>query len=56
MLSLLMDMIKDSQSTQSNACSIFTIYLKKDARDRVHVLAHKHQSFYEFSLSFLVEV
>ena len=47
-LSLLMSMIKHSQSTQSNKFAISLQYLKKEARDGVHFLhADKHQKFYK---------
>ena len=56
-LSLLMGMIKHSQSTQSNKFAISLQYLKKEVRDGVHFLhADKHQSFYKLALSFLMEV
>ena len=42
-LSLLIGMIKHSQSTQSNKVLIFLQYLKKEVRDEVHFLhADKH--------------
>ena len=45
-LSLLMDMIKHSQSTQINKFAISLQYLKKEVRDGVHFLhLDKHQSF-----------
>ena len=37
-LSLLMGMIKHSQSTQSNKLAISLQYLKKEVRDEVHFL------------------
>ena len=56
-LSLLMGMIKQSQSTQSNKFAISLKYLKKEVRNGVHFLhADKHQSFYNLVLSFLMEV
>ena len=56
-LSLLMGMIKHSQSTQSNKFAKSLQYLKKEVRERVHFChAHKHQSFYKLALSFLMEV
>ena len=56
-LSLLMGMIKHSQSTQSNKFAISLQYLKKEVRDRVHFLhADKHESLYKLALSFLMEV
>ena len=57
MLSLLIDMIKHSQSTQSNKFAVFLQYLKKEVRNGVSFLhADKHQSFYKLTLSFLMEV
>ena len=57
MLSLLMDMVKHSQSTQSNKFAISVQYLKKEVRNGVHFLhADKNQSFYNLALSFLMEV
>ena len=51
-LSLLMGMIKHSQSTQSNKFAISLQYLKKEVRNGVHFLhADKHQSFYKLALS-----
>ena len=56
-LSLLMGMIKHSQSTQSNKFAISLQYLKKEVRNGVHFLhADKHQSFYKLALSFLMVV
>ena len=56
-LSLLMGMIKHSQSTQSNKFAISLQYLKKEVRDEVHFLhADKQQSFYKVALSFLMKV
>ena len=50
-----MDMIKYSQSTQSDKFAIFSQYLRKEVRDGVHFLhADKHQSFYKLALSFLI--
>ena len=55
-LSLLMGMIKYSQSTQSNKFTISLQYLKKEVWNGVHFLhADKHQSFYKLALSFLIE-
>ena len=52
-----MDMVKHSQSTQSNKFAISSQYLKKEVRDGAHFLhADKHQSFYKLALSFLMEV
>ena len=57
MLSLLMDMVKNSQSTQSNKFAVSLQYLKKEVRNGVHFLhADKHQSFYKLTLSILMEV
>ena len=56
-LSLLISMIKHSQSIQSNKFARSLQYLKNEARDGVHFLhADKHQSFYKLALSFLMEV
>ena len=45
-LSLLMEMIKHSQSTQINKFATFLQYLKNEVRDGVHFLhLDKHQSF-----------
>ena len=56
-LSLLMGMIKHSQSTQSNKCAISLQYPKKGFRNEVHFLhADKHQSFCKLALSFLMEM
>ena len=42
-LSLLMGMIKHSQSTQSNKFAVYLQYLKKEVRNGVHFLhADKH--------------
>ena len=55
-LSLLMGMIKHSQSTQSNKFSLSLQYLKKEVRDGVHFLhADKHQCFYKLALYLLME-
>ena len=57
MLSLLLDMVKNSQSTQSNKFAVSLQYLKKEVRNGVHFLhADKHQSFYKLTLSILMEV
>ena len=46
MLSVLMDMIKHSQSTQSNKFAISLQYIKKEVRDGIDFLhTDKHQSF-----------
>ena len=56
-LSLLMGMIKHSQSTQSNKFTISLQYLKKEVRNGVHFLhADKHKSFHKLASSFLMEV
>ena len=56
-LSLLMGMMKHSQSTQSNTFAMSLQYLKKEVRDGIYFLyADKHQSFYKLALSFLMEV
>ena len=55
-LSLLLGMIKDSQSTQSNKLAISLQYLKKQVRKGVHFLhSDEHQSFYKLGLLFLME-
>ena len=56
-LSLLMDMNKHSQITQSNKFVISLQYLEKKVSNGVHFLhADRHQSFYKLTLSFLMEV
>ena len=56
-LLLLMGIVKHSQSTQSNKFAISLQYLKKEVRNRVHILhKDKHQTFYKLGISFLVEV
>ena len=56
-LSLLMDMIKHSHSTQSKKFAMSLQYLKKEVRDGVHYLhVDKHQSFNKVTLSFLLKV
>ena len=56
-LSLLMGMIRHSQSTRSNKFAISLQYLKKELMDGAHFLhAHKHQSFHKLALSFFMEV
>ena len=48
-LSLLMGMIKHSQSTQINKFAISLQYLKNEVRERVHFLhLDEHQSFYNW--------
>ena len=55
-LSLLMGMIKHSQSTQSNKFAIALQYLEKRSQG-VHFLhADEHQSFYKSELLFLIKV
>ena len=50
-LSLLMGMIKHSQSTQINKFAISLQYLKKEVKEGVHFLhLDKHQSFYKLAL------
>ena len=50
-LSLLMDMMKHSQSTQINKFAISLQYLKKKVREGVHFLhLDKYQSFYKLAL------
>ena len=56
-LSLLIVIIKHSQSTQSNKFAIYLQYIKKEISNGIHFLhADKHQSFYKLALSFLMEV
>ena len=56
-LSLLMGMIKHSESSQSNRLAITLQYHKKEVRDAVHFLhGVKHQRFYKLGLLFLMEV
>ena len=56
-LSLLMGMIRHSQSTQSKEFAISLQYLKREIRDGVHFMyTYKHRSFYKMALSFLMEV
>ena len=55
-LSLLMGIIKHSQSTKSNKFAISLQYLKKEVRDGFHVLHADKQNFYKFILLFLMEV
>ena len=53
----MMGMIKHSQRTQSNKLAISLQYHKKEVMNGVHFLhAGKHQSFYQLSLLFLMEV
>ena len=50
-LSLLMDMINHSQSTEINKLTISLQYLKKEVREVVHCLhLDKHQSSYKLTL------
>ena len=56
-LSLLMDMIKHSLSSQSNTFEISLQNLRKEVRDKVHFLhADKHETFCKMAFSFLMEV
>ena len=56
-LSLLIGMIKHSQSTESNKFAISLQCLRKEVSNGVHSLhADKHQSFYKLTLSFFMEV
>ena len=56
-LSLLLGMIKHSQSTQGNRFHISLQYLKKEDMKGVHVLhTAEHQSFYKLGLLFLMEM
>ena len=55
-LSLLMGMIKHSQSTQSNKFAIYLQYLKEEVSNGVHFLhADEHQSFCKL-VSFLMGI
>ena len=57
MLSILMDMVKHSQSTENNKFAIPSQYLKKEVRDGIHFLhANKHQSYYKLTNLSLMEV
>ena len=57
MLSLLMGMIKHSQSSQNKKVPISLQYLRKEVRNGVHFLhAVKHQSFCKLALLILMEV
>ena len=56
-LSLLIDMIRHSQSNQSNKFAISLQYLKKEVKNGDQFLhADKHENFYNLALSFLMEV
>ena len=56
-LSLLIDLIKHSQSTQRNKFAISLQYLKKEIRNWVYFFhADKHQSFYKLTLSLFIEM
>ena len=56
-LSLLMDMIKRSQSTQSNKFAISLQDVEKDVRNGANFLyTDKHQSLYKLALYFLMKV
>ena len=56
-LSFLMDMIKNSQITQSNKFAIYLQYLKKEVRNWGNLwYADTLESFYKLVLSFLMEV
>ena len=56
-LSLLMGVVKHSESTQSNKFAISLQHFKREVRDRTYFLhADKHQGFYELTLKFLMEV
>ena len=55
-LSILMDMVKHSQSTRNNKFAIPSHYLEKEVRDVVHFLhANKNQSFYKLAIPFLMK-
>ena len=54
-LSLLIVIIKHSQSTQSYKFAIYLQYIEKEISNGVHFLhADRHQSFYKLALSFLM--
>ena len=56
-LSLLLGMIKHSQSSQGNKFAISLQYLKKEVRKGVYFLhSDEHQSFEKLGLLFLMEV
>ena len=55
-LSLLMGMIKHSQSALSNKFAISLKYLKKEVREVRFFHADEYQSFYKLALSILMEV
>ena len=56
-LSLLMGVVKHSESTQSNKFAISLQHFKREVRDGTYFLhADKHQGFYELTLKFLMEV
>ena len=55
-LSLLMGMIKHSQSTKSKKSAISLQYLKDEVTNGVHFLHADRQSFCKLALSFLMEV
>ena len=55
-LSLLLGMIKHSQSTQSDKFVISLQYLEKEFRKGVHFLLADEQSFYKLGLLLLMEV
>ena len=55
-LSLLMGMIKHSQSALSNKFAISLKYLKKEVREVLFFHADAYQSFYKLALSILMEV
>ena len=57
MLLLLPDMMKNSQSTQSNKFAISLQYLKKEVGNGVYFLhTDKHQSFLKFAELYFMEV
>ena len=55
-LSVLLGMIKHSQSTRSNKFTISLQYLEKRSQGVHFLCADEHQSFYKLGLSFLVGV
>ena len=55
-LSLLLDMIKYSQSAQSNKFALFLRSIKNEGTNGAHSLhVHKNQSFYKLALLFLMK-
>ena len=55
-LSLLMGVVKHSESTESSKFAISLQCFKREVRDGTYFLhADKHQGFYELTLKFLME-